>query len=217
MNAQNLQTVLGKILRIDVDHKTPKNPDDDNSVALNYRSPQDNPFHGQGKLARPEIWAYGLRNVWRMAFDRETGMLWAGDVGQNLWEEIDIIEKGGNYGWNLREAKHKFGPRGAEPREDLIEPIFEYPHDVGKSITGGNVYRGPGVPALTGKYLYADYVTGKLWALAYDVQAKKVTANHPIEGNILPVLSFGEDEAGETYFLTDSGTIHWFRPTKANK
>jgi quinoprotein glucose dehydrogenase len=217
MNAQNLQTILGKILRIDVDAKTPKDPENEKSVALNYRAPKDNPFYRAGTLARPEIWAYGLRNVWRMAFDRETGELWAGDVGQNLWEEIDIIVKGGNYGWNLREATHKFGPGGSEPRTDLIEPIFEYSHDIGKSITGGNVYRGPGVPELTGSYLYADYVTGKLWALKYDAAKRKVTANRPIAGNILPVLSFGEDEQGETYFMTDSGTINWFRPAQASE
>ena len=214
MNGQNLQTILGKILRIDVDGKTPKDPEDDNSVALAYRIPKDNPFADQGRLARGEIWAYGLRNVWRMAFDSKTGMLWAADVGQNLWEEINVIVKGGNYGWNLREGMHKFGPGGSEPRSDLIEPIFEYHHNVGKSITGGNVYRGKSAPELTGLYMYADYVTGKVYALKPNKELTGTLANHTIPGNILPVLSFGEDESGEMYFMTDSGTVNMFKSGK---
>ena len=133
MNGQNVQTLLGSILRIDVDHKDEK---------LNYAIPHDNPFVGEARFAREEVYAYGLRNVWRISFDRENGQLWAADVGQDTWEEINLIRKGGNYGWNLREGRHKFGPAGSEPRADLIEPIWEYHHDIGKSITGGNVYRG---------------------------------------------------------------------------
>ncbi|HAA62356.1 MAG TPA: hypothetical protein DCE39_15655, partial [Planctomycetaceae bacterium] len=159
----------------------------------------DNPFVGQPK-ARGEIWAYGLRNVWRMSFDRKTGTLWAGDVGQDLWEEINLITRGGNYGWNLREAKHKFGKNGSGPSPDLIDPIWEYNHGVGKSITGGHVYRGKRLPELVGAYLYADYVTGKVWALRYDESKKTVISNHLIPGNKLPVISFGEDEKGEVYF-----------------
>lgn len=211
MNGQNLQTFLGSILRIDIDHKTPKDPEHNRSRAMNYAIPQDNPFVGFKLLARPEIWAYGVRNIWRLAFDRKTGACWAADVGQDLWEEINIIERGGNYGWNLREGMHKFGPRGAGLRDDLIEPIWEYHHDVGKSITGGFVYRGKRLPELAGAYLYADFVTGNLWALRYDTEKKRVLANRTITGNTMPVLSFGEDEQGEVYFLTDKGTIHRFR------
>ncbi|MFT5527263.1 MAG: glucose/arabinose dehydrogenase, partial [Pirellulaceae bacterium] len=167
-NGQNLKTLLGSILRIDVDKK-----DKDKA----YGIPKDNPFVNN-KDAQPEIYAYGLRNIWRMSFDRETGSLWAGDVGQDIWEEIDIIVAGGNYGWNLREGKHKFGDKGVEPRKDLIEPIWEYDHKVGKSITGGHVYRGKKLPELTGSYLYADYVSGIVWALKYDEKQKKVTANN---------------------------------------
>jgi glucose/arabinose dehydrogenase len=138
-----------------------------------------------------------------MAFDRKTGRLWAGDVGQNLWEEIDIITKGGNYGWNLREGFHPFGAKGVGPRPDLIEPIWEYyHHDTGKSITGGVVYRGPRLPELNGAYLYADYVSGRLWALRYDDAKGRVVENRPIASRGLPVLSFGEDQQGEVYFLT---------------
>ena len=137
-----------------------------------------------------EIWAYGLRNVWRLAFDRKTGALWAADVGQDLWEEINIIVRGGNYGWNLREAAHAFGRRGSGPDRNLIEPIWEYNHEVGKSITGGCVYRGRRLPELAGKYLYADYVTGKVWALRYDAASGKVISNHSIPGPKLPIISF---------------------------
>jgi len=189
-NGQNKATLLGSILRIDVDRK---------DKGLSYAIPRDNPFVGQPKV-RGEIWAYGLRNVWRMSFDRKTGTLWAGDVGQDLWEEINLITRGGNYGWNLREAKHKFGKTGSGPSPDLIEPIWEYDHGVGKSITGGHVYRGKRLPELVGAYLYADYVTGKIWALRYNESKKKVVSNHLIPGNKLPVISFGEDEKGEVYF-----------------
>src|SRR5262249_1585776 len=153
--------------------------------------PKDNPFVGQQDV-RPEIWAYGVRNLWRMAFDKKTGKLWAGDVGQNLYEEIDIIEKGGNYGWNVRESLHPFGGKGTGPRPDLVDPIWEYHHAVGKSITGGGVYRGKQFPELDGMYLYADYVSGKIWALKYDEKEKRVTANRPIKDQAKPIMSWGE-------------------------
>ncbi|AMV29873.1 Soluble aldose sugar dehydrogenase YliI precursor [Gemmata sp. SH-PL17] len=190
-NGQNLGVLYGKILRLDVDNK---------ADGKNYAIPKDNPFVDK-KGARPEIWAYGIRNIWRMSFDRKTGKLWAGEVGQNLYEEINIIEKGGNYGWNIRESLHPFGAKGVGPRKDLIDPIWEYHHNVGKSITGGGVYRGKALPELEGHYLYADYVTSKIWALKYDETAKRVTANRTIKDPEKPVLSFGEDEQGEMYFL----------------
>lgn len=202
-NGQNLKTVLGSILRIDVDGR-------DNGKA--YAIPEDNPFVNHAE-AQPEIYAYGLRNVWRMSFDRETGHFWAADVGQDLWEEINLIVPGGNYGWNLREASHKFGKNGSEARPDLIDPIWEYHHDIGKSITGGHVYRGSRLPQLVGAYLYADYITGRLWALRYDHEQQKVTHNHSIGGNMMPVMSFGEDEAGEVYFMTTQGWLFRFSPT----
>jgi glucose/arabinose dehydrogenase len=155
--------------------------------------------------------------VWRIAFDRQTGDLWAGDVGQNIWEEIDIITKGGNYGWNLREAMHPYEEgdfKGSGPRPDLIEPIWEYHHDVGKSITGGNVYRGKGVPELTSGYLYADFVSGKIWALWYDKADKRVTANRQIAQGVSPVLTFGEDDEGEAYYGTQEGGLWKFAPGK---
>jgi glucose/arabinose dehydrogenase len=208
-NGQNLGVLLGKILRIDVDNR---------DAGLAYAIPKDNPFAGK-EGARGEIWAYGIRNIWRMAFDPKTGLLWAGDVGQNLWEEIDIIVKGGNYGWNLREGMHpyvdaKTGAKGSGPRPDLIEPIWEYHHDVGKSITGGNVYRGKSAPELEGGYLYADFVSGQIWALWYDAETKRVTANRSLLTGSTPVLTFGEDDAGETYYATQEGGLWKFESPK---
>jgi CubicO group peptidase (beta-lactamase class C family) len=201
-NGQNLKTLLGKILRIDVDKR-------DEGKA--YAIPKDNPFAAGESGARGEIWAYGLRNPWRIAFDRQTGTLWCGDVGQDLWEEIDLIAKGGNYGWNVREGVHKFGVKGSPPRPELIEPIWEYHHDVGKSITGGHVYRGKKLPELEGCYLFADYVAGKVWALKYNEAKKSVEKLYTIEGNVMPIMSFGEDEQGESYYTTDAGDIFGFR------
>lgn len=195
-NGQKLNTILAKILRIDVDRR---------EDGKKYGIPKDNPFAGNKDVA-PEVWAYGLRNVWRMAFDRKTGRLWAGDVGQNLYEEIDIIEKGGNYGWSIREGLHPFGPNGVGPRKDLIDPIWEYHHDIGKSITGGVVYRGKRLPELDGHYLYGDYITGRIWASKYDDAKKRVVANRPLQQTKELIFSFAEDERGEAYFLAPSLT-----------
>ena len=197
-NGQNLGTWLGKILRIDVDH---------HGEGKAYAVPKDNPFVGK-EGALPEIYSLGWRNPWRIAVDRKTGDLWGADVGQNLYEEINIITKGGNYGWSRRESMHPFGTQATGPNPDMIEPIWEYDHMVGKSITGGTVYRGAAVPALAGKYVYADFVTGKLWALTYDAAAKKVTANESISSNGLPIMSFGEDEPGEVYCLVVAADGH---------
>ncbi|MCR9200379.1 MAG: PQQ-dependent sugar dehydrogenase [Planctomycetaceae bacterium] len=210
-NGQNLTTLLGSILRINVDKA-------DGGRA--YSIPADNPFidhqvvmrRGRKVPARPEIYAYGLRNVWRMAFDRETGDFWVADVGQNLWEEINIVTKGGNYGWNRREARHWFRPDGNdEQSDDLIDPVWEYHHDIGKSITGGLVYRGKAVPQLTGKYVYGDYVSGLIWALEHD--GSQTVANYSLTGpagDTQPIMSFGEDEAGEIYFTTPFGQLWTF-------
>lgn len=190
-NGQNLKTLLGKVLRLDIDHK---------ANGQNYAIPKDNPFVGTD--AAPEIWAYGLRNVWRMAFDRGTGELWAGDVGQNLYEEINILKSGGNYGWNVREALHPFGKKGVDVNAKMIDPIWEYHHDIGKSITGGVLYRGKKLTELTGSYLYADYVSSHVWALTYDAKLGRVIANREIQSAGVPILSFGEDQDGEAYLLT---------------
>jgi len=199
-NGQKLSTLLGKILRIDVDHK-------DEGKA--YAIPKDNPFVGKGD-AKPEIWAYGLRNPWCISFDKKDGTFWCADVGQDIWEEIDIIVKGGNYGWSLREGLHKFGPKGSEPSKDLIEPIWEYHHNVGKSITGGEVYHGKRVPELEGHYIYADYVSGKVWALKYDAKSGKTLANRSLQiESTMPYIAIGHDDAGEVYLTDAFGQIWW--------
>lgn len=210
MNGQNLQTWLGSILRIDINSK---------SNGKNYAIPEDNPFvkFAEQRLVRPEIYAYGLRNVWRLSFDDKTKLLYAADVGQNVWEEINIIVKGGNYGWNLREGQHSFGVVNHPPREGLIEPIWEYHHDIGKSITGGQVYRGTKVPQLDGYYLYADYVSGRIWALKYNPETGKVEENRTIEteaGRSYPIVTFGRDEQGEVYCSDYFGNIFRFELAK---
>lgn len=196
---------MGSILRIDVDKPTDK---------AKYSIPSDNPFVNTPG-AKPEIWAYGLRNVWRMSFDPVTKHLWAADVGQDLWEEIDLIERGGNYGWSKREGMHPFGPQGSGPSTDFVEPIWEYHHDLGKSITGGVVYRGTAIPELQGVYLFADYVSGKMWGIRYDDAKKQVVAHYefPLEGNV-PVITFGSDQDGEVYFSDPAGRIFKFLPKK---
>ncbi len=196
-SGQDTSKLLGSILRIDVNNKA-----DDK----NYAIPADNPLVGKSNVW-PEIYAWGVRNIWRMAFDPKTGDLWAGDVGQNDWEEINLIVKGGNYGWSLREAAHSFtldGNKGSGPRPDLIDPLVEYPHtdDWGKSITGGAVYRGPATPILDGYYLYGDYITGRLWALRYDAAQKAVTENRPIAWNQLAIFTFGQTDSGEVLMST---------------
>jgi glucose/arabinose dehydrogenase len=206
-NGQNRKTLLGSILRIDIDSK---------SGDKNYSIPKDNPYY-LSKDWRNEIYAYGLRNVWRMSFDRKNGTGWIADVGQNLWEEINILEKNGNYGWNIRESMHPFekAPRKEKQGEKFVDPIFEYNHETGKSITGGVVYRGKKHPELDGAYLYADYVTGHLWALKYNFDTKKannmeILGEHinPEKQFFAPVITFGEDEAGEVYFSSVNGRIY---------
>ncbi len=190
-NAQNTNTLLGSMLRIDVSQKGP------------YAIPPDNPF--VGKTGRDEIFAYGLRNPWRWSFDRQTGVLWAADVGQNHWEEIDIIRKGGNYGWNILEGSHCYKTTPCDA-ENTILPVWEYNHGLGQAITGGFVYRGKKIPALQGYYVYADFGSGKVWAL----QRKPDLGINNIllfESGLNP-SSFGQDMDGELYLIDYNGEIY---------
>ena len=194
-NGQNRSQLLGSIIRIDVDTK---------SKGLPYGIPADNPFVSV-KDARPEIFAHGLRNPWRIAFDKKTGRLWCGDVGQELFEEVNVITKGGNYGWSNREGTHSFGNRpDVVGVSTPIDPVWEYDHTAGKSITGGRVYNSDRVPQLKGKYIYADYVSGSIWALTYDSSTGKAVRNEQVIDKGIPVLAFGEDQNGEVYYLRDS-------------
>lgn len=193
---QDLSSLLAKILRIDV-----SKAEGDRAYAI----PADNPFVGVEE-ARGEIWAYGLRNVWRMSFDPETGKLWAGDVGQNKWEEIDVIVRGGNYGWNIREGSHPFrrARDGDADASELIDPVAEYRHREGLSVTGGHVYRGKRFPELVGVYLYADYAYGTIWGLR-DLGASYSEPKVVLKKRGTLISSFGEDNAGELYATSFQG------------
>lgn len=186
-HGQNLSSLLGKMLRIDVDGKP------------SYGIPADNPFVSTPN-ARPEIWAYGLRNPWRFSFDPK-GRLIAADVGQDLYEEVDIVSSGANLGWKVREAAHCFAPADGCATEGLVDPIFEYGRDAGQSITGGYVYLGRRLPDLHGKYIFGDFVTGRAWALSLpDSPAQRGEAEQ------LGVFqhafsSFGRGPDGEVYAL----------------
>ena len=151
-NGQNRKTLLGSMLRIDVDTTSGSKP---------YGIPKDNPFAGNSLGYREEIYAWGLRNPWRFSFDRKTGQLWAGDVGQNAWEEIDVIEKGKNYGWRVMEGDHCFNPPTGCSKSGLQPPVWDYTMKGGQSVTGGHVYRGKLLPQLVGQYIYADFITGQ--------------------------------------------------------
>ena len=200
-NGQSPNTLLGKLLRLDVDGAAP------------YAIPPDNPFAQSG--ARPEIYATGLRNPWRFSFDRTSGALWLADVGQNAWEEIDVVVAGGNYGWNIREGAHCFNAEDCKT-EGLIDPVAEYGHDAGCSVTGGFVYRGRALPALKGAYLYADYCSGTIWGLfpqaGVDVfstgsnpKARSFEAPRVLIEGGPNVSSFGEGLDGELYVLDHQG------------
>jgi glucose/arabinose dehydrogenase len=194
-NGQSLSSLLGKILRIDVDHGDP------------YAIPGDNPYtEGRGQ---PEIWAYGLRNPWRFSFDHLTGDLYIGDVGQNLWEEIDFLPAGSlggaNFGWNFFEGTHTYQATVPEGLS-VVAPIFEYSHDMGCSVTGGVVYRGALLPEWQGVYLYGDYCTGRVWGARRIAQGDWLNALL-FEG-IGQITSFGEDEAGEVYLADQAGIIY---------
>ena len=186
-SGQSLNTLLGKILRLDVNGDQP------------YGVPADNPFVGRSD-ARPEIWCYGMRNPWRFCFYPVTKLMYCADVGQDLWEEIDIIEKGKNYGWNIMEGNHEY--KDGRPKTGLVPPIKEYDHNLGLSITGGFVYRGKKIPALAGYYIYGDYDSGRVWGLKYE--AGRVTADVQLL-IAASISSFGEDNEGEIYLCNHYG------------
>jgi uncharacterized protein (TIGR03437 family) len=190
-NGQSLNTLLGKILRIDIDSGVP------------YGIPPDNPF--VGLPGRDEIFAYGLRNPWRFSFDRQSGRLFVGDVGQGSFEEIDLVEKGRNYGWNTMEGAHCFSPQTNCNTASLALPISEYGRNLGNSVTGGYVYRGINVPSLAGKYLFGDFGSGRLWALTEHSGGQ--WRREELLQTGLNISSFGEDEAGEQYLVDYGGTV----------
>ncbi len=194
--AQNRDSLLGKILRINVDSA---------SLPLNYSIPPDNPFVNNTEGFREEIFAYGLRNPWRFSFDFSTGKIWCGDVGQGDWEEINIIESGKNYGWRCYEGNHQYNLSECNDT-NYVFPVWEYPHTEGRSITGGYVYRGTSIPNLFGKYIYADFETRKIWALTYD-------GINPAQNEFIltapgGISSFGADKDNELYLCSFDGKIY---------
>ena len=199
-NGQNTNTLMGAIVRLDIDGGSP------------YGIPAGNRFEsnpvctgGTGTSPCPEIYAWGLRNPWRFSFDRLTSKLWAGDVGQGEWEEVDVITAGGNYGWNVREGAHCFNPSvGCE--NTFIEPISEYDHGLGRSITGGFVYRGSAIANLAGWYVFGDFVSGRLFGIPEDSEVGETPEIFGQTG--LQIVSFGQDANGELYVLYFGGTIH---------
>jgi glucose/arabinose dehydrogenase len=196
-NGQSLQTMLGKLLRIDVDGSEP------------YDVPADNPFVGD-RQALPEIWAYGLRNPWRFSFDRQTEDIFIGDVGQGSWEEIDhqpAGEGGRNYGWNTMEGPECFRQAGCD-QNGLLPPVTAYGRDEGSTVTGGYVYRGTAQPALAGLYLFADFGSGRIWGFpASDASSDSVDMTELLQTD-LSISSFGEDEAGELYAVDLGGAVY---------
>jgi len=195
-NGQNLNTLLGKLLRIDVNGGDP------------YAIPADNPFASGGGL--PEIWAYGLRNPWQFTFDSLTGALYIGDVGQDKWEEIDYLPAGfaplpANFGWNLFEGTHIYKSSGSLPT-DLVPPVYEYSHSLGCSVTGGDVYRGAALAQFQGIYLYGDYCAGTLWGLIHLPDGS--WQNQTLFESGLNITSFGIDEKGEIYFVSKQGGLY---------
>jgi hypothetical protein len=203
-NGQNRQTLLGAMLRIDVDSRTD---------GLNYGIPPDNPFFDNPFGYREEIWAYGFRNPWRYSFDETTGWLWLADVGQNAWEEIDIVNNDGNYGWNILEGSHCY-PNPPCDSTGLEFPVWEYNHPGGaqRSVTGGYVYRGVILQELVGKFIYGDYITGEIWALEYD--GVNPAVNTLLLDTSMFISSFGIDENNNLFVLNyTQGTIWRFAST----
>lgn len=217
-SGQSTTTLLAKILRIDVNSHSIAREGREREQ-LPYGIPSDNPFVHDGNGVRHEIYAYGLRNPWRFSWDAKTGALWCGDVGQDLWEEVDIITNGGNYGWSVREGMHFYKPGPADAH--YADPVIEYPHrpnlqsegmfpdhSIGLCVIGGYVYRGKAFPNLDGIYFYGDASLGTIWGLRYDYATHKVTAHGTLIQQPKNINSFAEDGDGELYVLTLDGKIY---------
>jgi glucose/arabinose dehydrogenase len=196
-NGQKLNTLLGKILRIDVNKK---------DAGLNYSMPPDNPFTGNSNGYREEIYAYGLRNPWRFSFDPLTGFLWVGDVGQDRIEEIDLVNKGKNYGWNIMEGTQCYNPSTGCNTNGLELPVYEYSHSLGDAIIGGFVYHGKEFPVLQGAYIYGDYGSGSIWGLWYKEGSSP--KNFTLAKTNLHISSFGLDENNQLYITALDGKIY---------
>jgi glucose/arabinose dehydrogenase len=200
LTGQRIDDLPGSVLRIDVDH-----PD----LGQNYGIPKDNPFVSRAG-ARPELWAYGLRNPWRLSFDRETGQLWVGQNGQDLWEQVYLIQKGGNYGWSLSEGSHVFVASRETGPDPILPPTAEHHHSEARSLTGGRVYRGPRLPELVGTYIYGDWSTGRVWGIKHD--GKKVISHRELVDTPFNITGFGTDHSRELYVIDHAGAFYHLEP-----
>lgn len=203
-NGQNLQTLLGKVLRIDVDGS---------AGAIPYRIPADNPYAGNppciagtGAEPCPEIYAYGFRNPWRWSFDSASGEFWVADVGQGTLEEVNRVVRGGNYGWRCFEGTNAFNANCGPNAASSLPPVAQYGRSAGQSVTGGFVYRGAAIPALAGRYVFGDFVTGRLWHIARDT-APTLTVSAGFDSGF-SIASFGQGLDGELYVVHYGGTLH---------
>lgn len=196
-NAQDLTEIHGKLLRIDVDKKTDESE---------YSIPEDNPYEGNSENYREEIFAYGFRNPWKFSFDTQKEELWLADVGQNVLEEINLVESGKNYGWRLKEGTKEYIPDNSTNNQTLEDPIWVYDHSQGQSITGGYIYNGSENPSLKGAYIYGDFISGRVWALkkSEDGQIK----NKELLDTDLMISSFGLDENGELVIVDFNGKLY---------
>jgi glucose/arabinose dehydrogenase len=202
-HAQNTTDLLGTMMRIDVDGAIPYAIPPGNRFETNAANPCP---QGIGGGDCPEIYAHGFRNPWRWSFDRQTGELWVGDVGQNQWEEVNRIMAGGNYGWRCREGMHDFNMMGMGCGGPMMDPITEYDHGQGQSITGGYVYRGAAIPELQGFYVYGDFVQGRIWAIPATSQQGAVSQE--LLNTVFGISSFAEDNDGELYVIDYGGGVH---------
>jgi uncharacterized repeat protein (TIGR03806 family) len=201
LTGQTLDDLLAAVLRIDVDHPEP---------GRNYGVPNDNPFVGRPG-ARPELWAYGLRNPWRLSYDRASGQLWVGQNGQDLWEQVYLIQKGANYGWSLTEGSHMFNAQRKAGPDQIHLPTAEHHHSEARSLTGGRVYRGKRLPGLVGAYLYGDWSTGKIWGIKHD--GTKTVWQKELVDTPFNITGFGTDHAGELYVIDQVSGFHRFETT----
>jgi glucose/arabinose dehydrogenase len=201
LTGQTLDDLLGAVLRIDVDRPGP---------GRNYGVPKDNPFADRPG-ARPELWAYGLRNPWRLSYDRKSGQLWVGNNGQDLWEQIYLIQKGGNYGWSLSEGSHIFRAQRKAGPDPISHPAAEHHHSEARSLTGGQVYRGTRLPELVGAYVYGDWSTGRIWGIKHD--GTKATWHQELVDTPFNITGFGTDHSSELYVIDQGSGFYRFEPT----
>jgi uncharacterized repeat protein (TIGR03806 family) len=201
LTGQAIDDLLASVLRIDVDHPSP---------GRNYSIPKDNPFVDRPG-ARPELWAYGLRNPWRLSYDRESGQLWVGQNGQDLWEQVYLIRKGGNYGWSISEGSHMFQANRKAGPDPILPPTAEHSHSEARSISGGRVYRGKRLPELVGAYFYGDWSTGRVWGIKHD--GTKAIWHREMVDTPFNITGFGTDHAGELYVIDQKTGFYRLEPT----